>query len=117
MSSTETLGIARSRLYRVPTAQAKRNTSAIHELLSVHQEHPRYGVRRLAAELGWSQGKTRRIRVLAGVTVARRSKKYGKRTRAEIPAPANALKRYVIFRDESRPQAGMDCRGMTNAGA
>lgn len=85
--------------------------------MSVHEEHPRYGVRRLAAELGWSQVKARRIRSLAGVTIARRSKKYGKRTRPEIRAPANALKPYAVFRDATRPQAGMDYRGMTTASA
>ncbi|HVU60006.1 MAG TPA: hypothetical protein VHC98_04175 [Candidatus Saccharimonadales bacterium] len=67
----------------------------------MHEEHPRYGVRRLAAELGWSENKARRIRTLAGVTIARRSKKYGKRTRPEIPAPDNALKRYAVFRDDA----------------
>jgi len=97
--------------------QTERDKQAVRQLLAVHQEHPRYGVRRLAAELGWSQGKTRRIRTLAGVTILRRSKKYGKRTRAEITAPANALKRYAMFRDETRPQAGMDYRGMANASA
>lgn len=90
---------------------------AIRELRLVHDEHPRYGVRRLAAELGWSQVKTRRIRTLAGVTIARRSKKYGKRAHPEIPAPQNALKRYAVFRDENRPQAGMDYHAMANANA
>lgn len=83
----------------------------------MHEEHPRYGVRRLAAELGWSENKARRIRRLASVNIARRSRKYGKRVRPEIQAPANALKRYAVFRDESRPQAGMDYRGMVNARA
>jgi putative transposase len=71
----------------------------------------------LAAELAWSQAKTRRIRSLAGVTIARRSRKYGKRTRPEIQAPANALKQYAVFRDQTRPQAGMDYHGMVHARA
>jgi transposase InsO family protein len=83
----------------------------------VHEEHPRYGVRRLAAELGWSENKARRIRRLAGVTIARRSRKYGKRVRPEVEAPANALKWYAVFRDETRPQDGMDYHGMVNSGA
>lgn len=68
-------------------------------------------------ELGWSQAKTRRIRSQAGVSIARRSKKYSKRTRPEILAPANALRHYAVFRDEARPQAGMDYHGMVNASA
>ena len=101
----------------MPTKQAARDAQAIRELVSVHEEHPRYGVRRLSAELGWSEGKTRRIRTAAGVTIARRSKKYGKRTRPEIQAPHNALKQYAVFRDDSRPQAGMDYRGMAGSSA
>ena len=111
------LGIARGRLYYTPTVRAERDMLAVRELLSVHEEHPRYGVRRLAAELGWSQTKARRIRTLAGVTIAKRSKKYGKRTAPEIQAPQNALKQYAVFRDEAKPQAGMDYRGMVNASA
>lgn len=111
------LGIARGRLYYTPTVRTERDTLAVRELLSVHEEHPRYGVRRLSAELGWSQGKARRIRTLAGVTIARRSKKYGKRIPPEIRAPQNALKQYAVFRDATKPQAGMDYRGMANASA
>ncbi len=111
------LGIARSRLYRTPTVRSERDAVAIRELLQAHEEHPRYGVRRLASELGWSENKARRIRRLAGVTIARRSRKHGKRVRPEIQAPANALKRYAVFRDESKPQNGMDYRGMVNSGA
>ena len=85
--------------------------------MQVHEEHPRYGVRRLAAELGWSENKARRIRILAGVTIARRSKKYGKRVRPEITAPANDLRQYAVFRDKARPQAGMDYRNMVHASA
>ncbi len=111
------MGIARSRLYRTPTVRTARDARAVHELRQVHEEHPRYGVRRLSAELGWSQAKARRIRSLAGITIARRSKKYGKRSRPEIPAPANALKQYAVFRDETRPQAGLSYHGMVNAQA
>lgn len=85
--------------------------------MSVHEEHPRYGVRRLAAELGWSETKARRIRRLAGVTIARRSKQHhGKRTSPEVAAPPNALRHYAVFRDEARPQDGMDYAGMTGSG-
>lgn len=111
------MGIARSRLYYTPTIRAERDSLAARDLRQVHEEHPRYGVRRLAAELGWSQAKARRVRTLAGIVIARRSRKYGKRTRPEIAAPANALKPYAVLRDASRPQAGMDYRGMVNASA
>jgi transposase InsO family protein len=97
---------------------AARDSRAVRELRSVHEEHPRYGVRRFAAELGWSQTKARRIRTLAGVTIARRSRKYSrKRMPPEITAPENALRHYVVFRDETHPQAGMDYHGMVNASA
>jgi len=111
------LGIARSRLYYTPTVRTERDALAVRELRQVHEEHPRYGVRRLSAELGWSQAKARRIRTLAGITIARRSRKYGKRIRPEIEAPANALKPYAVFRDEARPQAGMNYQGMVKASA
>lgn len=111
------MGIARSRLYYTPTVRIERDAFAVRELQQVHEEHPRYGVRRLAAELGWSQAKARRVRTLAGIVIARRSRKYGKRIRPEIEAPTNALKPYAVLRDESRPQAGMDYRGMVNASA
>lgn len=97
---------------------AERDKTAIAKLKVVHQEHPLYGVRRFVDELGWSANKARRIRTLAGISIARPSKKRrtGKRTAPEIPAPANALKRYAVFRDESRPQAGMDYSGMAQSG-
>jgi len=87
-------------------------------LLDAHEEHPYYGVRRLALHLNWSGKKARRIRTLAGVVIPRPTKK--KRLRVgtpEISAPANALKSYAVFKDETRPQDGQDYSGMVNAGA
>lgn len=85
--------------------------------MSVHEEHPRYGVRRIAAELGWSATKARRIRRLAGITIVRRSKRHqGKRILPEVAAPENALRHYAVFRDESKPQSGMDYAGMVDSG-
>lgn len=103
------LGVARSSYYEPPTVLAKRDESAIAQLKTVHQEHPLYGVRRFVDELGWSAHKARRIRTLAGITIARPSKKRhtGKRLPSEIPAPTNALKQYAVFRDENRPQDGL----------
>lgn len=84
----------------------------------MHHEHPRYGVRRFALELNWSEHKARRIRSLAGVTVARPSKKrrLGKAQPPEITAPNNALKRFAVFKDETRPQDGMSYRDMVESG-
>lgn len=94
-----------------------RDRVAIQELQAAHTEHPCYGVRRLAAELSWSETKTRRVRTLAGVTVAQagRKRRGGKRIAPEIPAPPNALKQYAVFKNKLRPQDGMDYSGMTNS--
>lgn len=91
---------------------------ATSQLLEVHAEHPLYGVRRLAMHLHWSENKARRVRTLAGVRIARPSKKkrYGKSSPAEILAAPNALKRFAAFRDELRPQAGQTYAGMVESG-
>lgn len=88
------------------------------QLQTAHAEHPFYGVRRLALHLNWSQKKTRRIRSLAKIVIPRANKKRrpGK-GKAEIPAPPNALKPYIVFRDEARPQDGQDYSGMVYVGA
>jgi len=68
--------------------------------------------------LGWNRKKAKRIRILAGIVVPTRAKK--RRTKkggsAEISAPPNILQRYAVFRNESRPQDGMDYSGMTESG-
>lgn len=84
----------------------------------VHQEHPYYGVRRLALHLGWSENKTRRIRTKAGIVIPRASKRRRYRKGSpEIMAPPNALKPYAVFKDESRPQDGQDYSAMVDAEA
>jgi hypothetical protein len=87
-------------------------------LLDTHEQHQLYGVRRLSLHLGWSHNKARRIRTLAGVTIARPSKKkrYGNSVPAEIAAAPNALKRFARFRNESRPQDGLSYAGMVDSG-
>lgn len=103
------VGIGRTSLYVRPTIQASKDNQAIQELQAAHAQHPLYGVRRLALYLGWSENKTRRIRRLSGVTAAKAHRKYrsygGK---AEIVAPANHLHAYALFKDNARPQDGMD---------
>ncbi|MDK2899403.1 MAG: hypothetical protein PWQ10_590 [Patescibacteria group bacterium] len=89
------------------------------QLLAVHKQHPFYGVRRLAIHLNWSENKTRRVRTLAGVVIPRANKKYKykKGIKSEISAPDNALRQYAVFKDNSRPQDGMDYSDMVNAEA
>lgn len=91
---------------------------ALKILQVAHNEHPYYGVRRLALHLSWSQNKTRRIRIQAGIVVATASKKRhkGYSASAEIIAPANALKSYANFRNNNRSQDGMNYSGMTKSG-
>jgi transposase InsO family protein len=91
---------------------------AAQTLLAAHEQHPLYGVRRLSLHLGWSEKKARRIRTLAGVTIARPSKRkrYGSSTPAEILAAPNALKRFAHYRNEHRPQDGMSYAGMVDSG-
>lgn len=112
------LGIDRTSYYRQPEIRQQQDAKLINRLLIAHTEHPYYGVRRLALHLHWSEKKTRRIRNQAGVVIPRVTKKrrYG-RGKSEITAPVNALKPYAVFKDENRPQDGMDYSGMTNAGA
>lgn len=71
-------------------------------------------MRRLALYLGWSENKTRRVRQLSGVTAARPHKKYRSyRGKSEIAAPGNHLHTYALFKDNARPQDGMDYSPMT----
>jgi transposase InsO family protein len=80
--------------------------------------HPFYGVDRLALHLGWNKKKTRRIRTLAGIEIyTLRKQRRGKAGRPEIAAPLNILQRYAKFRNELRPQDGMNYADMVNAHA
>lgn len=96
-----------------------RDKQAVDELLKVHQEHQFYGVVRLALHLNWSKNKTRRIRRLAGIVIPTASKrhKYRRGVKAEITAPPNVLHQYAEFKNENRPQDGMNYGNMTRAGA
>lgn len=63
--------------------------------------------------------KARRIRTLAGVVVPTASKKHRTRkgSAPEVSAPPNVLQHFAAFKDESKPQAGMDYHAMTRSGA
>lgn len=113
------LGIPRSRLYNKPTKQSTRDNQAIAELRAIHEINPYYGVARFAIALSWTEKKARRIRNQAGITAAKRSKRrlYGKSGKAEVSAPANALKPYASFKNASRPQDGQTYAGMVKSGA
>lgn len=106
--------MSRTSLYVRPIVQTRKDRQAICELRSAHDQHPLYGVRRLALYLGWSENRTRRIRRLAHVDAVRPHKKYrsygGK---SEITAPGNHLHTYALFKDNARPQDGMDYSPMT----
>jgi hypothetical protein len=94
-------------LYVQPTKQAERDKAAIAELQAVHEDNPYYGVARFAIALNWTEKKARRIRNLAGITAAKRTRKRRVKVGvAEVAAPANALKPFIDFKDASRPQDG-----------
>lgn len=113
------MGTSRTSLYVRPTVQANKDHQAMQELKTTHVQHPLYGVRRLALQLGWSENKTRRIRRLASVSAARPLKKYRSyQGKPEITAPDNHLHSYASFKDMGRPQDGMDYSPMAlNANA
>jgi putative transposase len=101
------LNIPRTSLYVKPTKQAKRDEKAVEELRAVHEANPYYGVARFVIELHWNQKKARRIRNMSGIVAAKRIKKRHTKTGlAEVDAPTNALKQYVDFKDDRRPQDG-----------
>lgn len=109
--------MCRTCYYRTSTKQQSKDALDVAAILAAHQEHPFYGVERLALHLGWSQVKTRRIRTLAGVTIVRPGKKrHSSSAPAEIAAAPNALKRFAAFRDATRPQAGLSYAGMVHSG-
>ena len=112
------LKLGRTSYYVRPTKQVTRDQQSVAELQTAHEIHPFYGVERLALHLGWNKKKARRIRTLARVVVPTPTKKRrGKAGAAEISAPPNILQRYAKFRNEHRPQDGMDYRDMVNAHA
>lgn len=88
------------------------------QLKAVHKDNPYYGVTRFAIELNWTEKKARRIRNLAGITAAKRTKKRSSKSGiAEVTAPANALKPFADFKDADRPQDGQTYARMVESGA
>jgi len=110
--------LSRTAYYRRPTAQAARDTADVTALLQAHEQHPFYGTRRLALHLGLSRKRARRIRNLAGIAIDQPARKRRYRGgKPEIAAPLNILHRYARFKDENRPQDGMDYAPMADVHA
>ena len=112
------LCVCRTNYYRRPVKQRAKDELDIAALRAAHAEHPFYGVERLAIHLGWNQKKARRIRTLAGITIARpgNKRRHSNSAPAEIAAAPNALKHFAVFRDEQHPQAGQSYAGMVHSG-
>ena len=105
----------RTSLYHSYHKQKDRDDEDVGKLRSAHIKNPRYGVRRLAIELGWSEDKTRRIRDLAGIEALRKTKrKRNMKTTPEIDSPENKLRNYWEFKDPNNPRSGYDFSGLTN---
>lgn len=109
--------MAKSTYHDHPAQLSVRDNQAVAEIRQAHFEHPFYGTRRLALHLGWNRKKARRIRILAGIVIPNANRKHRRRSgQPEISAPANILQRYAVFRNEARPQDGMNYADMTNSG-
>lgn len=107
--------VDRTSLYRDCNKQKERDDEDVSKMMAVHVKNPRYGVRRLAIELGWSEDKTRRIRNLAGVEALRKTKrKRNIKAIPEIDSPENKLRRYWEYKDSTNPRDGYDFSGLTN---
>ena len=99
--------ISKSSFYSPPTKQSRSDEASVAELKERHSGNPYYGVRRLALDLHWSIGKTRRIRNLANIKALRRSKKHRSVSgNQEISAPVNELKQFWFYKNPERPQDG-----------
>lgn len=108
------LGISRTHYYVKANAQQSRDEEDKQQLITAHNEHPFYGVRRLSLYLGWSASKARRLRNKAGIVIDRPMKR--RRIKAlpqEIATPINVIKQYAVFRDTAHPQYGMSYAPMT----
>lgn len=101
------LKVGRTSLYHEYHKQKGRDNEDIGKLMAAHIKNPRYGVRRLAIELGWSEDKTRRIRNLAGIEALRKTKrKRDIKTVQEIDSPDNKLRSFWELKDPDNPRGG-----------
>ena len=81
-----------------------RDAADVSKLLEIHQRHPLFGVKRLAAVSGWSEDKTRRLRNVANIVICpKRSKPSGSQQKLpRRPAPKNLLLNYAVFGSHGR---------------
>lgn len=109
------MGIERSSIYHHYDKQEKKDEIAKQELFKAHLDEPRYGVRRLAIMLGWSEEKTRRIRNLANVSALRKTKRgYPVNSHKDTKASDNKLKPYWEFKDENNKSKGYTFMKLTD---
>ena len=107
--------VGKSSIHAPPQKQQKRDEEDVAKLKERHTGNPYYGVRRLAIDLHWSIGKTRRIRNLAKVKVMKRNKKHHSSSgKKEISAPVNKLKTFWVYKNPERPQDGYNFAGFDN---
>ena len=108
------LKVDRTSLYHKWHKQRERDDEDIGKVVAAHIKNPRYGVRRLALELHWSEDKTRRIRNLAGIEALRRTRRHrDKYLPQEIDSPANELRQYWELKDQDNPRIGYNFTGLT----
>ena len=109
------LKVGRTSLYHEYYKQKERDDKDAGKLMTAHIKNPRYGVRRLAIELGWSEDKTRRIRNLAGIEALRKTKrKRDTKISPEIDSPENKLRSLWELKNPSNPRDGYDFSSLTN---
>jgi len=108
------LGVSRSHYYHKPIRRSERDQADIQLLQAAHQEHPYYGVRRLAIYLDWSKNKTRRLRTKAGIIVLHSAKRRRVRSvMGEIEPTINAISQYAVLRNPESPDKGLSYQPMT----
>ena len=108
------LKVGRTSLYHKYHKQKERDGESISKLMAAHLKNPRYGVRRLSIELGWSEDKTRRVRNLANVEALRKTKqKRNTKTAPEIGSPENKLRNFWELKDSNNPRDGYDFTPLT----
>lgn len=89
-------GLDRSSQYKRHVRAATDETLA-RQLRAVRIEHPAYGHRRLAMQLGCSKNRVRRVMKACGILPPSRRKKYAKANGGTKPAPPNLLKDQALI--------------------
>ena len=112
------MSISRASYYKQTSKHNNPDLEAIRQIKLANEQHPFYGTRRLAIYLGWNRKKAQRILKLSGIVIPKPTKKHRYRGgKSEIIAPPNILHRFAKFKNELRPQDGMNYSEMVNASA